>query len=220
MTSEIITFGCSHTFGEGLPDALVDLTAPENRIPIPSKYAWPAVLGELSNRPVINLGQCGESNKFICNKILNSYFNKNEHTVIVMWTYFTRSCVYVNEQKTLRLIPYNTQNFAGVPREKIKFNREYYKRFFFYRNAFFESYQNINHAKLYLDKLGVKNYHFCLEDNPYYDEDHQEFLQTPIWNQVDLKYIKFIEDYAADRDHYSIASHKDMAEKIYNVIKE
>lgn len=220
MTQTIIAFGCSHTFGEGLPDALVDPVSPSKRIPNASKYAWPAILGELDNKPVINLGTPGESNKFICNKILNYNFNTQEHIIIVMWTYFSRTCFFADYYKTFRLLPSNRQGFAGVSSGARKFNKEYYKKYFFYKNLFLESYQNINHAKLYLDKIGVKNYHFCVEEYPYYDNDNEEFLAEPNWNQVQLNYVKFIDDRALDGDHFSIAAHKNMAEQIYKKIKE
>ena len=48
MESNLVTFGCSATYGQSLSDI-----HPDNEQP--SKLAWPQVLGDLANIPVVNM---------------------------------------------------------------------------------------------------------------------------------------------------------------------
>ena len=119
--ARLLAFGCSYTYGEGLEDCW----SPLNKTfgPLPSKQAWPSILGKDLGREVHNFGICGASNKHIWHTILNiqsasidiSTNNKSYHQqtilasnlelvnlanqieptdiVVILWTYFDRTCV-------------------------------------------------------------------------------------------------------------------------------
>ena len=60
MHKRLITFGCSNTYGHGLPDCHVP---PNEAGPNPSKVAWPQLLADRRGLECVNLGQPGGSNK-------------------------------------------------------------------------------------------------------------------------------------------------------------
>lgn len=78
----LLAYGCSFVYGQGLPD-----TYPHNSAP--SKFAWPALLGEKLNREVVNYGSMGAGNLEIFNSILTTKFEPDD-IVVIMWSQFTR----------------------------------------------------------------------------------------------------------------------------------
>ena len=78
----VVAFGCSQTFGHGLPDCI----DPNNNNEQPSKFAWPALLQG------INCAVPGGSNKLAIYKALNFNWRTNDVAVFV-WTYINRSCI-------------------------------------------------------------------------------------------------------------------------------
>ena len=89
--SRLITFGCSYTYGEGLPDV--------KRIPIidqpssPSKLGWAHLLSQHLGLELVNMGFPGSSNTEILYNILTFDF-KEDDTVVVMWTHPVRDIVF------------------------------------------------------------------------------------------------------------------------------
>lgn len=73
----LITFGCSHTYGQCLSSR---------------QLAWPYRLASLLNLECINCGEEGASNKRIWYNIVNFDFNKDD-TIVVQWSYPERWCV-------------------------------------------------------------------------------------------------------------------------------
>ena len=88
--NRLLAFGCSHTYGESLPDCLPPkgFVAP---MPPPSQFAWPNLLAKKLNRECVNLASCGASNKQIHYNIVNTNF-ENDDLVLVLWTQHSRSC--------------------------------------------------------------------------------------------------------------------------------
>lgn len=115
--SRIVAFGCSNTFGQGLPDCPV-YRSDSN----PSKYAWPAFLGRLINRPVLNLGIPGASNLEILHCISNTVITASDH-VYVLWSYLERWSV-LRQSGTMQIGPW----LAEIPKKRKMIN-SYYKFF-------------------------------------------------------------------------------------------
>lgn len=87
--SRLIAFGCSLTFGHGLPDCYVPPTGPGNK---PSQFVWPNVIADVMNKRCINLSSPGCSNKRIWNNIVNFKF-KDDDVVFILWSYPERSAI-------------------------------------------------------------------------------------------------------------------------------
>ena len=64
----LITFGCSHTYGAGLPDCWIPN---KGHGPKPSNNAWPSVLKQKLNfKSIDNSSRPGSSNKMIAKTII------------------------------------------------------------------------------------------------------------------------------------------------------
>ena len=90
--NKLFAFGCSHTYGHGLPDCIEQNNAPG---PNPSKLGWVQKTGDLLDKEVINKGECGSSNKEILwNLIQHLDLIDPEHdTLIIQWSYFERTMI-------------------------------------------------------------------------------------------------------------------------------
>jgi lysophospholipase L1-like esterase len=234
--ARLFAFGCSITVGEALPDTV---TKAGKKINGPSTYAWPQLLGEKLNLSVANLGQSAASNKYICKRMLDTNL-RSDDTVVFMWSYFARTCFFENQKHHKRIIPGSLdwritkgKQFKQI-REDLKYCENFYNNYFTWYNAFYESYQQINFAKMYLDSKGIANYHTTCETLPYtgiierqlhwfkfFSENKFTEIEftVPSWNTVDLHQIDTYDKGALDNDHPSVAAHKSMAEDIYNIIK-
>ena len=92
--SRLVLFGCSLTYGNGLPDSA---TPDGSTGPSPSKMVWGELLGERLACPVVNRALPGSSNQLILDRILNFEF-ENEDRVIVLWSFFTRGLLYLKDE--------------------------------------------------------------------------------------------------------------------------
>ena len=84
-TSKMLwTFGCSHTAGHGLPDA-IDMDNLEDPIPgVKSKYGWPAKLASLMGEPLTNCGFGGTGPTVAWYQCMQADIQPND-TVVIMW---------------------------------------------------------------------------------------------------------------------------------------
>ena len=91
--STLYAFGCSNTYGEGLSDCCEPDT-PSGFRPgkSPSTLAWPQIASDLLKLHCVNLAVPAASNRFILHRLLNSELKQNS-TVVIGWTYSTRSCI-------------------------------------------------------------------------------------------------------------------------------
>ena len=101
---DLFAFGCSYTFGQGLPDCF----EPPNRAgKEPSNFAWPYRLKDkVGFRQCINLSTPGFSNKEITKKIIE-YPNYSQNAmVVILWTSFARKTIFSSRDEVyLRMLP-------------------------------------------------------------------------------------------------------------------
>ena len=97
--TRLITFGCSNTFGQALPDVWDYEKNEEILDSGPSKYAWPQVLADKLNLECVNLGLPASSNKEVWFHIVNTEFKKSD-IVIILWPGRPRWCIIKD------LVPY------------------------------------------------------------------------------------------------------------------
>ena len=213
MSGRLVAFGCSNTYGEGLPDSWN--TGDERRWKgYPSKFAWPQVLAEKMNLECVNLGRSASSNKFISNLIAETDFRQDD-TVVVLWTFFSRSCFFQNDNTVKRILPQDIEN-VNLERDHRKWVKRYYKEFYTDQDAIKDGYFRVNFAKLYLDSIGIKNHHYtCFTIQPTYGPD--SIKPAPKWSCIDFPDIRFQNlDIALDGKHPGVDSHKQLAIDIYN----
>ena len=97
--SRLVAFGCSLTYGHGLPDCFVP---PDDAGPEPSKFSWPQILANAMGKECINLSSPGSSNKRIWHNIVNFKF-KADDIVFILWSYPIRSAV-LNDRHSVQNI--------------------------------------------------------------------------------------------------------------------
>ena len=95
--NRLVTFGCSHTFGQALPDVWDSEKRKHLFHNGASKYAWPQILANKLNIECANQGKPGASVKEIWYRIVNFDFQK-EDIVIVLYTIEPRSCLIFSDQ--------------------------------------------------------------------------------------------------------------------------
>jgi hypothetical protein len=214
--NRLITFGCSNTFGEALSDTIkFDNNKKFYDETTPSKFAWPQVLANDLNLKCCNLAQPGCSNKFICNKVLNTEF-KNTDIVVIMWTFFSRFCFFQDDGSQKRIMIQDVTN-RNISKDRVIYNSVFYKTFYTDYDLVNDSFLRINHIKMYLDNLNIRNFHFtCHNKNNYNDLDIDK--KIPSWNKVDLIKIRFTDDVADDKMHPGVLSHISTAKKIKNIL--
>lgn len=215
--NKLITFGCSNTYGQGLPDCY-DPEIPWRQGPNPSKYAWPQLLADSLDWQLVNLGMPGVSNKYIERVVLNQEYKEND-VVVILWTYSARSHLYFDDGTSLRLLPSDleyspyTKNYSCYFDQKI--TKFYYKRMHSDFDSWLDFFTRLNNVRDYLDWKGVKNYHFSCED-------HREsyFNKSPDWNRTKLHWTPFDLSLqpALDKIHPGEQSHINLANTMFNII--
>lgn len=208
----LIAFGCSNTYGQGLPDC--HLLDKRNNLysagPNPSKYAWPSVLGKLLNRSVINLADPGGSNRNIWYKAVNFEYQP-EDIVVLHWTFLYRTVALWQDKPPLHLgLWKNAEPTIG----------DLYKKFV---TAIDSDYDRLMESLVYIDHInrflkdkvnGVINIVF----NP------AEFDHLPAWTNInfDICAAPYNIDYplALDNNHTGLQGHKALAKDLHKIILE
>jgi hypothetical protein len=150
--SRLVTFGCSFTYGQGLPGCKIgDNTT--KFASTPSEYAWPVNLSKLLDIEVINKGIPGASNLEILFHILSFDF-KHDDIVVIMWSFPDRD-LYFNSVKGLK--PF--KQLGNWLLDRNKYEEEWFKNLSFKDNCV-KSWLHIHHADLYLASLFLNYIHY------------------------------------------------------------
>jgi hypothetical protein len=198
MKKRLITFGCSFTYGQGLPDCLTGDEAP-------SQYSWTYLLSKKLNRSLVNCGVPGGSNLQILNEILNFKFEKND-LVIVMWSLVDRDTIFLKRlfstDNILIKVGYWTKNIiAKRYLERINLHDQKLKSWFY-----------MHHADLYFKNKNIEYMH--------YPAIAGELLACkPTFIDIDKMYHEGVSwiDTTAD-NHPGVESNKETAERIFKII--
>jgi hypothetical protein len=193
--SRLVTFGCSFTFGSELE--------------YPNTESWPAVLGNLTNRTVVNNGNPGSSNLEILSSIL-SYKFRLDDLVVIGWTYCDRDIIFNKITANKKINHWQDKDLFEKWAE-IHSNHD----------SNIRSSMYIHHASLYLNSLNLKNYSFWAPPTP----GLHRFIDTILGNRPkgigkNILYTNILntEDLATDQSHPGPVAHKIAAEKLYRII--
>lgn len=207
--NKLVCYGCSITYGEGLSDCWnKELKSP---LDYPSKLSWPAILSHKLKCDYENRSVSGISNKAISHKILNTDFSSDE-TVVILWTFFERSCILENILDSIRIIPTDGNNTNFTLRTR-SINKTYYSSFFTEYDVMFQNFTFMNHTRDFLCRKNIKNYHFIIDANKIYP--------IPKWNTMDINYIQINWKLpkALDDHHPGELAHIDIASQMQKIIK-
>lgn len=89
----IYAFGCSNTYGEGLPDCRTETPAGVWLAgPKPSQLAWPSLVAQHLGKTLKNLSAGGSSNTLIAHRTLSTQILPRS-LVLIGWSYFDRHTI-------------------------------------------------------------------------------------------------------------------------------
>ena len=197
----LITFGCSLTYGHGLPDCYIPPNQPGNA---PSKHAWPAVVADALNLECVNMSECGISNKHIWHTVVNFNFKKND-TVIILWTYLDRSAILKNKDTVICIGPW------------IDESRIYYKQIYNKYDAEMQTKLFISHVDFLLKAKGIAVAHLIINQHEATVFELGELTVT----HVPLYLSEYVQKFskALDGSHPGAECHRQFAEDIVQVLK-
>lgn len=203
----LVTFGCSVTYGHGLPDCHVP---PNDPGPLPSAYAWPNLVASYFNIPVSNQGVCGNSNLAILQDILKFKFAKDD-IVVVMWSFVGRDLIFgrkgfVGNQE---LIPVGTWQETELAKNWMltHSHEDIATRTWFY----------MHHALCYLKMIGVPVYNVFAGYNEL-KRYKPKFLNLEFY-KIKTQAMTPI-DRALDNMHPGIRTHEAIAKELIGIINE
>jgi hypothetical protein len=216
--TNLITFGCSLTYGHGLSDCITVGNGPGR---IPSKFAWPTIVGEMLESSVENYGAPGASNLEILHRVLNKTYTKDD-IVVIMWTFPDRDLLFT--------VDYNPLDaFMGIEPNSMSGYYEFDRVGNWPGNKFkknwicthgrvdniMRSWYYIHHAYLFLKSMNVPHYHI-FADLSIYNDYKPPFMKMDI---NDSNIMSDMIDIASDKSHPGPKTHRIVADKIFNIIK-
>jgi hypothetical protein len=206
----LIAFGDSFTYGHGLSDCHI----PEKNWqgPMPSKFAWPQVLGDMLGIEVINKSICGSSNIQILKEILIYENVLPTDIVMVGWTFNLRDCIFKKNvfgvESELRVSAWHDDDTIVKNYFNVHNNHDLAVRAGLY----------IHHAESYLKTKTDNQYHFSALPQKWYNTDGiPEFIKHP-QHFIAGRIIDHSTDMALDNSHPGPISHRQAAEKLYGII--
>jgi hypothetical protein len=220
--SQLITYGCSHTYGQGLPDCVNESDVLQAG-PDPSALAWPSILRQLLKiKHLDNRSIPGASNKMIAHRIFNSTFNEGD-VVVVLWTRLARQTIYKSKDKYLHMMPafvekkmskgfWKTINDKyGSEVDQYKQNiSTYFSEFFEEYDAQFDQITRINHVHALLESKKVKSYHLLIDTEMHINQFKHMLLPNLNYKEFSW-HPQFKIDNALDNIHPGVVSHKQFA---------
>lgn len=199
--SRLVAFGCSFTYGHGLPDCFVP---PNNPGPMPSNLAWPSLLGKkLEKSTVVNNADPGASNLQILWKILNYEFQTDDLCVIY-WSFYNRLDFIrldLDSAKTHRL-------------QLEDFDKNFLARPGYTEHNAIRNFLMIHHAALFLEGKGIP-YFFLDRRSVDIGVKFPEHLKPKYYDDTQFDQA-FKIDLALDNAHPGIKSQEKIANYIHS----
>lgn len=204
MYNRLVAFGCSFTYGHGLPDCVGPNNAPLNNR---SEYAWPTLVANKLGVDCSNQSLCGSSNQRIAHSVKQFSFAPGD-LCIVLWSYVDRSMVLGDDKFPIDIFPRASKNSDPNLFEN-------YFRAHSDADMLYQTYMSMSHTELYLKNKNI----------PYIGLHHLEnfnFAYSPFSCDIKSTFIPptWKVDWCPDGLHYGVESHKLLAESILNLINE
>lgn len=203
----LVTFGCSHVYGHGLPDCHIEPDWPGLN---PSKFAWPQLLADKLGYECINLAEPGIGNFEILMKIIKTNFLIDD-IVITAWSYFDRFDFYkINDLEG------NGIRFGNPSEEYKKIILNQSDNTNYLEQNYWNNWLTIQHAELILNSKNIKNFSYIgIQKRLKIDLDKPKLISlNNFFNDIEL----VSKDKALDNSHSGTISHRVQTKLIYNKI--
>jgi hypothetical protein len=204
----IVVFGCSHTYGHGLEDCIIENNLPG---PVPSKFAWPELLSQEFNLEVVNMAKPAASNLEILSRILSFEFLETD-LVIVQWTYTVRDLLFLPSEDQ-QILPRWIGKMSGKRKVYYTIHSEY--------DTTVKSLFHIHHADIFFRDSNINYIHYVVETEiPSIDTAKNTRFK---WFDITLEPFKIISlgiDKANDKMHAGPKTQIEVSKTIIALIKE
>lgn len=214
--SRLVVFGCSLSFGTGLPDCWSEDSIPEE----PSKFAWPQLLADKLGIECVNLSEGGNSNKQIDYDVLNAEI-KPDDIVIVQWSYMDRWCI-IREDTIDKIFAYMVY-WDKIKDSSKKFNKDapmpgFQKMatsFFGDLHSAYDMNADLNmrmqHTWTHLNHIGVRQLHMITHGS----FKRLPFNNVPVDEQLSISKLRDRFPLALDGSHPGLEAHAAFAEQVF-----
>lgn len=204
--SRLITFGCSYTYGTGLPDCKNWMFDKLHNLK-PSKMGWASLLADKLQLELDNESFPGSSNTEIMYNVLKYNYHKDD-TVVIMWTHYVRDMLFNSVHKYPffrdRLGPW-----AKTHKERL------WAEYLSEKDYAMKSWFHIHHADLHLQQKGVKYIHYPATPREL-GKHTLDFININNYHSDGLEYV----DKADDKLHPGVESNKILADKMYRILND
>jgi hypothetical protein len=199
VMSKLVAFGCSFTYGHGLPDCWKGEGLAGD---FPSKMAWPSLLAAALKKECVNASYPGCSNIGILNNVLSYDFDKDD-VAVILWTYTDRDLIFYQNKSPIKI-------HAWIENDLLKSWSETHNSY----DLEIRSWFYIHHVYHYLQNKGIKFYflRINLKSNIPSWAKGIEFLNT------DIQSLRKIYPPALDGSHPGEACHKEFSHLVWNEI--
>lgn len=199
--SRLITFGCSYTYGTGLPDCKNWMFNKLHNFK-PSKMGWASLLADKLDLELVNESFPGSSNTEIMYNILKYDYHKDD-TVVIMWTHYVRDMLFNSAHKYPffrdRLGPW-----AKTHKERL------WTEYLSEKDYAMKSWFHIHHADLHLQKQDVKYIHYPATPEEL-NKHKLDFIQINNYHSDGIVYL----DKATDDMHPGVKTNQLLCETIH-----
>lgn len=194
----LVTFGCSFTYGQGLPDCYNNNSPGKSY----SSFSWPVVLSKSLGLRCLNLSRPGNSNIEILNDILNYDFNYKD-IVIILWTFPDRDVLFQENSNPIRMASW-VDHELKQPWANVHNSFDLETRSWIY----------IHHAYSYLKNLGVKFYFLRVN----LKSNIPDWARKIDFLEADIQKLRKIYPPALDGAHPGQECHREYAHLVWNEI--
>lgn len=206
MIKNLVTFGCSLTYGHGLKDCFEPISNGAGIVP--SKFAWPQLLADTLKLNCVNLSSAGSGNSEILYNILDYTFSK-EDLVVVFWSYSGRDIVFTDQGDMTRIAHFEPYPYF---KEWSKIHGSY--------DLETKTWLCMHHAHCYFKSIGVKSNFIKINR----DFTRPKWAKDVVVLDIDPEHLMRkawrIKDYALDRSHPGESFHQDLANVLNTFLKE
>lgn len=197
--TRLVTFGCSLTYGHGLPDCI---ELPNNPGDLPSSMGWPNTVAKYKRMSLLNMSKPGIGNRHIMHRILNFNF-ENTDTVVILWT---------NPVRWSRIFEDRVEDIGAWQSSKIAGMFLYYLSDDY--DCMLSTAHNIQLSDYHIKNKGIEPVHVI--SNRYFFKDFP-------WNNAKLENYDFQElreqyPNALDGIHPGLEAHNEFAKLVIHSI--
>ncbi|SRR6056297_1594173 len=221
MNKRLVAFGCSHTFGVGLPDS--EYCKKRDTSFKPSQLSWAGHVAKTMNRELVNKGWPGGSNKRIWHSIVNFDYHDDD-LVIIQWSHFQRFVFFFPELEEKIHPNYRRINLHMVGKSIFKdkclpHDNIFYEHFYCPYDLQVDMLLRIQAAQDFFDKRNIRYYQipFLYSSNWKWAKEHKWWYPK---NNIDLYFDEYRNEYptALDNRHLGEQGQRQFGIDIVNEI--